>query len=110
MLFKRYIHTYIHTTCYVASDTTVVCIVPHTFNVPVVGVGKYRHILSIIGPLSFLNRKHPLFKLPSGLLALCRRTICDVLLAYEMIWLSMPKEDGAGRDEANPQQARECTR
>ena len=34
----------------------------------------------------------------------------NVLLAYEVIWLSMAKEDGAGRDEANPQQARECTR
>ena len=32
------------------------------------------------------------------------------LVAYEVIWLSMAKEDGAGRDEANPQQARECTR
>ena len=26
-----------------------------------------------------------------------------VLLAYEVIWLSMAKEYGAGRDEANPQ-------
>ena len=33
-----------------------------------------------------------------------------VLLAYEVIWLSMAIEDGAGRNEANPQQARECTR
>ena len=32
------------------------------------------------------------------------------LLAYEVIRLSMAKEDGAGRDKANPQQARECTR
>ena len=32
------------------------------------------------------------------------------LLAYEVIWLSMTKEDGAGRYCANPQQARECTR
>ena len=32
------------------------------------------------------------------------------LLAYKVIWLSMAKEDGAGRDEANPQQVRECTR
>ena len=32
------------------------------------------------------------------------------LLAYEMIQLSMAKADGAGRDKANPQQARKCTR
>ena len=33
-----------------------------------------------------------------------------VLLAYEVIWLSMAKEADAGRYYANPQQARECTR
>ena len=32
------------------------------------------------------------------------------LLAYEVTWISMAKEDGAGRDEAGPQQARECTK
>ena len=33
----------------------------------------------------------------------------EMFLVYEMIWLSMTKEDGAGRYYANPQQARECT-
>ena len=31
-------------------------------------------------------------------------SLSTLQLAYEVIWLSMAKEDGAGRDEANPQQ------
>ena len=38
--------------------------------IPIVVVGKDRRIL--IGAWGYLNRQHPLLKLPRGLLALCR--------------------------------------
>ena len=46
----------------------------------------------------------------SGWQRSCQRLNTFTVLAYKMIWLSMAKQDGAGRNEANLKQARECTR